>query len=562
MKKFFYFLLALPLVFAACDKNPEPEPKPEVKDPVLNVTETSLDFDAEGAEATIHYSVENAVEGTKVEATCAAEWVIDLTVAENITFVVEANEGEARETSIVVAYGDLQKSVAVKQAAKGEEPKPTAPKLEAVTAEVEYSWDTTMGEVEFKLENPIEGVDVEAKSGASWISQVQVKENKILFAMSENKGEAREGKITAQYGMLEPIEFTVKQGAYVAPDPVLEVATTELEFTYEGGDGTFAYTLENPVDGVELEVKADVEWISNIAAADGTVSFTVAANEDAAREGMITLTYGELKAEVAVKQWHSSYDPNKIYADFIVVGAKAQAGVNNTWSIILFEDAGVLGEPMTRLTVQLPEANAMHIPDGTYTTENGGFVPNNNIENTQGSYYRYNSVGACIIDATINVTLNKEAATAKISGSFSTAGGEYTFEWDGAVEGFMYEELGEEGITEWTKFILYSQWDDTKYIQAEAAGVKMDIYITKLGGKKSDPIAAGTYPVGDWEYKTTRDYCDKSSTKINGVLLQSGEFVVETVAEGYKVTFNVVDVNGTEWKGTYVGDIPYQPYQG
>ena len=122
MKKFFYFLLALPLVFAACENTEEP--KPVVKDPVLNVTETTLDFVAEGAEGTIHYSVENAVEGTEVEATCAAEWVTNLTVAENITFVVEANEGEARETSIVVAYGDLQKSVAVKQAAKGEEPKP------------------------------------------------------------------------------------------------------------------------------------------------------------------------------------------------------------------------------------------------------------------------------------------------------------------------------------------------------------------------------------------------------------------------------------------------------
>ncbi|MBR3590955.1 MAG: BACON domain-containing protein, partial [Alistipes sp.] len=114
MKKFFYFLLALPLVFAACENTEEP--KPEVKDPVLNVTETTLDIVAEGAEGTIHYSVENAVEGTEVEATCAAEWVSDLTVAENITFVVEANEGEARETSIVVAYGDLQKSVAIKQA--------------------------------------------------------------------------------------------------------------------------------------------------------------------------------------------------------------------------------------------------------------------------------------------------------------------------------------------------------------------------------------------------------------------------------------------------------------
>ena len=38
-------------------------------------------------------------------------------------------------------------------------------------------------------------------------------------------------------------------------------------------------------------------------------------------------------------------------------------------------------------------------------------------------------------------------------------------------------------------------------------------------------------------------------------MLQSGEVVVETAGDGYKVTFNVVDQNGTEWKGTYTGGI-------
>lgn len=60
----------------------------------------------------------------KVEATCEADWVTDLTVAENITFTVTANEAEARETKVVVTYGDKSFEVAVKQAAKGEEPEP------------------------------------------------------------------------------------------------------------------------------------------------------------------------------------------------------------------------------------------------------------------------------------------------------------------------------------------------------------------------------------------------------------------------------------------------------
>ena len=64
MKKLFYLLLALPLAFVACEE-PEQGVDDPVKDPVLNVTETTLDFDAEGGAGVINYSVENAVEGTE-----------------------------------------------------------------------------------------------------------------------------------------------------------------------------------------------------------------------------------------------------------------------------------------------------------------------------------------------------------------------------------------------------------------------------------------------------------------------------------------------------------------
>jgi hypothetical protein len=32
-----------------------------------------------------------------------------------------------------------------------------------------------------------------------------------------------------------------------------------------------------------------------------------------------------------------------------------------------------------------------------------------------------------------------------------------------------------------------------------------------------------------------------------------GSVIVEEVAEGYKVSFDVIDENGTNWKGEYVG---------
>ncbi|MBE6219297.1 MAG: hypothetical protein E7126_04525 [Rikenellaceae bacterium] len=558
MKKFFYFLLALPLVFAACGNEPEPEPQPVVKDPVLNVTETSLDFVAEGAEGTIHYSVENAVEGTEVEATCAAEWVSDLTVAENITFVVEANEGEARETSIVVAYGDLQKSVAVKQAAKGEEPKPNAPVLEAVTAEVEYDWNTTMGEVEFKLENPIEGVNVEAKSGAMWISQVQVKENKILFAMSENKGEAREGKITAQYGMLEPIEFTVKQGAYVAPDPVVTINEESVELAYDATEGSFTYTVENPVEGVVAEATTDAEWISNLAAADGTVSFTTSVNEGFVREATVTVTYGVASDTINVKQAAEGQNPDLNYYQYGIVTFEAQARTANVWDIIMSEQHPEMGQMFTRITVQLAEDNTGLIPTGEYSTEDGSILVNTSTANGY-STWRYNSSSADITICELYVENDLEAHTSYIEGMFQIGNDVYGFVFEGAVPGFMYEELGEEGVTNWTSFSSRYAFDDCYILSGNAEGFTIELYIHEMGVNKNNhgtSPAVGTYPLLNWMFSTSENYCEGANggSKVNGIYLKSeGEVVIEEAAGGYTVTFNVVDSNGTAWKGTYTG---------
>lgn len=131
MKRLFYLLLALPLVFAACE-NPE-EPKPQVeKEAVLTLTsEAEMNFEAEGGEGVITFTAEwkdvtrnSPVPVPEVEATCEAQWVEDLTVAENITFTVLANEADARETKVVVTYGDKSFEVAVKQAARQNEPEP------------------------------------------------------------------------------------------------------------------------------------------------------------------------------------------------------------------------------------------------------------------------------------------------------------------------------------------------------------------------------------------------------------------------------------------------------
>ena len=128
MKKFFYLLLALPLAFAACT---EPDtPGVENKEYALNVTsEKIMNFEAEGGQGVITFDLEEVTRFSPVgmpvvEAFCEAAWVTDLAVAENITFNVAANEGDVRETKVVVTYGEQKVEVAVKQAAKTQEPDP------------------------------------------------------------------------------------------------------------------------------------------------------------------------------------------------------------------------------------------------------------------------------------------------------------------------------------------------------------------------------------------------------------------------------------------------------
>ncbi len=122
-KQLFYLLLALPLLAVACNEEPEVKPTPAPAEAELNITSaTSVDFTADGGNGEITYELKNAVEGTKLTAEADAAWITDVTVADKVTYFVEANETEeAREATITLTYGALTKSVAVKQAAKANE---------------------------------------------------------------------------------------------------------------------------------------------------------------------------------------------------------------------------------------------------------------------------------------------------------------------------------------------------------------------------------------------------------------------------------------------------------
>ena len=614
LKNLFYLMLAVPMVFAACSKTTEEvKPGPETPEDPGKEPEVEYVVDAEMAQAMrvreievgdwvspdsqflLAFSDENAnhtftvfligeLEDTTLQAGTytSEDESVDM-VLTSYSYIADDDEEDyepvqfAEATVVVAVEGDVYDIVGTFVTAEGDyyrftyngeiidqkqgdEPEnPDAPEFNLTSDEVmEFTQDNAYGLITFEIVNPVAGASVTAKSNAAWVKNFAVRQanGEIAFEVEANTGAAREAEITATYGMLE-FKVTVKQAEYVAPAPKLIIDSANNEFEYEGGNGEIAFHVKNAVEGVEATASTAAQWIKIDSCSNGIVAYTVALNDvEAMREASIDIVYGDLKQEVKIKQYFKGYDPNVTYATFNIIEVRATATSSNTWDLILFEEDPILGEMFTRISVKLPEANGFYITEGTYSMADGSILRNNsNVETTGNSYYRYNGSGAAITDATLTMNIDKENEKAHFYGKFNTADGEYTFEWNGAVDGFMYEDLGDAGITNWSDFYIYSQWSDCKYIVGEASGVKVEFYLHKLGGSASDAIAAGTYTVGDWEYETTRDYIENTS-KVNNVKLQNGGTItISEVAEGYKFAFDVTDANGTEWKGTYVGPI-------
>ena len=565
LKNLFYLLLAMPLAFAACnepvDEPVNPQPGDETKTKLTLTSDATMDFAAIGGEGVITYTLENAVEGTNLEATCEADWVLNLTVGEAVTFAVAENEAtEARETKVKVAYGELSFEVAVKQTGKQETPK--TPEFNLVSeATMEFTQDNQVGTITYEIVNPVSGVTVTAKSNQSWVNNITVREadGEIAFMVDANTGAAREAKITATYGMLE-FKVTVKQAEYVAPAPVIIIDSANDEFEFEGGDGEISFHVNNTVDGVEATAATTDRWITVNSCNNGVVAFSVSANDTKyTREGYITLTYGDVTKDVAIKQYFEGYDPAMEYSVFGVteIFASSEQG-GKEWEVIFIEHDSVLGDMQTRICFYMDEANSQRISDGTYTVENGGILVNSTYNNGYSTYRANASLAADITAADITVKTNTSTQKITISGTFQAGNNIVTLYYYGEIRGMDLGEAvtGKIVCNEW-KYVL-KKWEEAGQFMFEArsADNKLNILFDILhsGGTKLCP--EGTYEVGDYVWKG--DVLENTTDiTYNGVAadMVAGYITVEHISGGYNFTFELTDANGREFAGTISGPV-------
>jgi len=118
----------------------------------------------------------------------------------------------------------------------------------------------------------------------------------------EPVGESATVSFTAASGKRVYIQKIQVLAGHAELPPILTVTAPE-QMSAEGGNGSFLYTLTNPKDGLELTVSEEADWITDVVDAEGTVTYTVAANNtESPREADITLTYGDLTETVTVSQ--------------------------------------------------------------------------------------------------------------------------------------------------------------------------------------------------------------------------------------------------------------------
>ena len=251
-----------------------------------------------------------------------------------------------------------------------------------------------------------------------------------------------------------------------------------------------------------------------------------------------------------------------------------------TWTLEINENAGDGNEIFTYIVLNLAEANKQFVTAGTYTgssIKDGVITTDGNTYLFDGSIYRQ-SVNASASEieganCTITVDIDKENATAKISGSFISYQLIYvedapemnrvlvSFEYEGKVDGFTYADLNA-GITEWESFGFHTSenmsWMDThtfhRIIGTAKGGIKLTLDFYQHPAGEIFVLADGVYEVGDFYKLANKDTanCVHSASSKNGEnSLVSGSVTVS----GQKITIDVTDNQGNNIKGTYTGPL-------
>ena len=178
-----------------------------------------------GGAVEIKYEIVNPIEGVEVEAKADVDWIVDLAVADSVTFNVLSNDGEQREGVVTLTYGELESVVKVKQTAVLEE---GVVRL-TVTSEQTSVYDAKggVGTIIYLLECDDASALPTVETDVNWIVLGEVEAGKVEYEVNYNLvEESRTGHIVLSYDT-EMAQITVEQSA-ANFEPILTVSESSV----------------------------------------------------------------------------------------------------------------------------------------------------------------------------------------------------------------------------------------------------------------------------------------------------------------------------------------------
>ena len=273
------------LTLVGCKKD-ETEPTDSASIPKISVSEPKV-YTSEAATYTLYYEIENPREGVELELTSEEKWISDLGAdRRKISFTLSQNDDiKTRRGNIKLSYEGAE-SVIVEVVQSGADQSviivkdPEAVNYKGSNVTVDYS-----------IENPQEGVKLQATSKVSWITGIVVKDKSITFNVSKNTDKKeRSGEIELTYGNAEPTKVVVRQNEF--ENAVIETSSNINVDAWGGVKKTITYSIINPRPGAKLTAKSETSWIRDIVVGDGEVTFSKTFNfNGSSRTGKIVLEY-------------------------------------------------------------------------------------------------------------------------------------------------------------------------------------------------------------------------------------------------------------------------------
>ena len=200
-----------------------------VTTPEIKVTSANpIEVTEAGGKQTIAYSITNGAGNVNATKSETVTWIKDITVAANdVTFTVDANTGEARSADITLSYeGAKNVIVTVNQA------KTTVGATPVINASnVEVAAKATSGQITYTISNPVSGTELQAKTTATWLTLGTPTAEAVPFTMDANTNTTtNEATVTLTYGTVTK-DIIVTQAAAAAageetvPKPMLKTLT-------------------------------------------------------------------------------------------------------------------------------------------------------------------------------------------------------------------------------------------------------------------------------------------------------------------------------------------------